>query len=87
VAGLIFGLILFVPHLFHPDWVTVRINRQSLSYEDMMAIDYLIPRWLTYLIYLFLIIVPTMISTYLHRKSQRPHSQRDRRECGKMQFD
>jgi len=66
VAGLAFGLILFVPHLFHPGWVDVRINQNSLAYEDTMFLDYLIPRWLTYLIYLFLIIAPTMISTYLH---------------------
>lgn len=66
LAGLVFGLVLFVPHLFHPDWVNVRINRQSLAYEDTKFLDYLIPRWLTYLIYVFLLITPTMISTYLH---------------------
>ena len=66
LAGLVFGLILFVPHLVHPDGVTVRTNQQSLAYEDTMFLDYLIPRWLTYLVYLFLIIAPTMISTYLH---------------------
>ena len=65
-AGIVFGLILFVPHLFHPDWVNVRINRQSLSYEDTMFIDYLIPRWLTYTIYLLLLVTPALISTYLH---------------------
>src|SRR6266568_2989015 len=43
LAGLVFGLILFVPHLFHPDWVNVRINRQSLAYEDTMFLDYLNP--------------------------------------------
>jgi hypothetical protein len=31
-----------------------------------MFLDYLIPRWLTYLIYLSLIITPPMISSYLH---------------------
>lgn len=66
LAGLAFGLILFVPHLFHPDWITVKINQRSLSYEDTMFLDYLIPRWLTYSLYLFLLIAPTMISTYLH---------------------
>jgi len=40
LAGLVFGLILFVPHLFHPDWVNVRINQQSLAYEDTMFLDY-----------------------------------------------
>jgi hypothetical protein len=66
LAGLAFGLILYVPHLFHPDWVDVRVNRHSLSYEDTMFLDYLIPRWLTYLIYIFLIVTPAVISTYLH---------------------
>lgn len=66
LAGLLFGLALFVPHLFHPDWISVEIKQKSLSYEDTMFLDYLIPRWLTYLIYVFLIIAPTMISTYLH---------------------
>jgi hypothetical protein len=66
IAGVAFGLILFVPHLFHQDWVQVRINHQSLSYEDTMFLDYLIPRWLTYLIYVFLLVTPAMISTYKH---------------------
>jgi hypothetical protein len=66
LAGLAFGLILFVPHLFHPDWIDVRINGKSLAYEDTMFIDYLIPRSLTYLIYVFLIVAPAMTSTYLH---------------------
>jgi hypothetical protein len=66
LAGFVFGLVLFVPHLLHPDWVNVTINKNSLAYEDTMFLDYLIPRWLTYVIYLFLLIAPTMISTYLH---------------------
>jgi hypothetical protein len=65
-AGLVFGLVLFVPHLFHPDWVNVRISRHSLAYEDTMFLDYLIPRWLTYTSYIFLLVTPAMISTYLH---------------------
>lgn len=44
----------------------VRINQQSLAYGDTMFLAYLILRSLTYLIYVFLIIVRTMISTYLH---------------------
>ena len=66
LIGVVFGLVLFVPHLFHPDWVTVKINNQSLSYEDTMFLDYLIPRWVTYSIYLVLLITPAMMSTYLH---------------------
>jgi hypothetical protein len=40
----VFGMVVFVPHLFHPDWVDVRINRQSLTYEGTMFLEYLIPR-------------------------------------------
>jgi len=68
LAGLIFGLVLFVPHLMHADWIKVHINQQSISYEDTMFLDYLIPRWLTYLIYVFLIVTPPLVSTYLHMR-------------------
>jgi hypothetical protein len=51
LAGLIFGLLLFVPHLFHPDWVNVRINQHSLAY----IFDLRLPAH-----------NPALISTYLH---------------------
>ena len=66
LAGTALGLVLYVPHLIFPDWVNVRINGDSLAYEGTMFLDYLIPRWLTYAIYLFLIIVPPLMSHYLH---------------------
>jgi hypothetical protein len=66
LAGLVFGLILFVPHLFNPDWIVVTVNQQSLAYEGTMFLDYLIPRWLTYAIYIFLLVAPAFVSTYLH---------------------
>lgn len=66
LAGLLFGLILYVPHVFHPDWIMVHINKNSIAYEDIMFLDYLIPRWATYGIYMFLLITPPLISTYLH---------------------
>lgn len=68
VAGLAFGLLLFVPHLINPDWVKVAINRQSISYEDTMFLDYFIPRELTYMVYLALIITPPMLSHYFHMR-------------------
>lgn len=68
MAGLAFGLALYVPHLANPDWVSVSVNRDSLAYEDTMILDYLLPRWLTYVIYLFLIIVPPLLSRYLHMR-------------------
>ena len=67
-AGLALGLILYIPHLANPDWVKVAINNHSISYEDTMFLDYFIPRELTYALYLFLIVVPPLLSTYLHMR-------------------
>ena len=47
VAGLAFGLALYVPHLTNPDWVEVTVNQDSLAYEGTMIVDYLMPRWMT----------------------------------------
>ncbi len=33
-----------------------------------MLLDYMMPRWVTYLIYLFLIIAPPLLSRYLHMR-------------------
>ncbi|MCS5601307.1 MAG: hypothetical protein NZ734_03800 [Paracoccus sp.] len=68
VAGLAFGLALYVPHLLNPGWIEVTVNQDSLADEGTMLLDYLMPRWMTYAIYLFLIIVPPAISTYLHMR-------------------
>jgi len=67
-AGLAFGLALYVPHAINPDWVSVTVNRDSLAYEGTMILDYLMPRWATYVIYLFLIIAPPLLSRYLHMR-------------------
>ena len=67
-AGLALGLTLYIPHLINPDWVKVVISNHSISYEDTMFLDYFIPRELTYLIYVFLIITPPLISSYFHMR-------------------
>lgn len=66
LAGAALGLTLYVPHLLNPDWINVNINNNSLAYEGTMFLDYLIPRWMTYVIYMFLVILPPLMSTYLH---------------------
>ena len=67
-VGLLLGLLLYIPHGFGTDWLVVTVNQNSLAYEGTMLLDYLMPRWITYVIYLFLIIVPPLISTYLHMR-------------------
>lgn len=66
LAGAGLGLVLFVPHLLNPDWINVSVNKQSLAYEDTMFLDYLVPRPVTYGVYLSLIVLPPLLSTYLH---------------------
>ncbi len=68
LIGTAFGVALYVPHLLNPDWISVTINQDSLAYEGTMLLDYLMPRWMTYAVYLLLIIVPPLMSRYLHVK-------------------
>jgi uncharacterized protein DUF6629 len=66
LLGLAFGLILYIPHLLNPDWISVAINRNSLAYEGTMLLDFFMPRVATNSLYLTLIIVPPLLSRYLH---------------------
>ena len=68
LTGLVFGLILYVPHLINPDWVSVTINEDSLAYEGTMLLDFLMPRWATNTLYLSLIILAPLLSRYRHIK-------------------
>ncbi|MCF6216283.1 MAG: hypothetical protein L3J58_08920 [Emcibacter sp.] len=67
-AGLLFGLMLYIPHIINPDWVRVAINNHSISYEDTMFFDYFVPRTVTYGVYLFLIVIPPLLSSYKHMR-------------------
>lgn len=68
LIGLLFGLLLYVPHGFSRDMVVVEINNQSLAYEKSMWLDFMMPRWLTNTIYVALIIVPPALSRYHHMR-------------------
>lgn len=66
LVGLAFGLLLYIPHGLNSDMVVVEINNRSLAYEKSMWLDFMMPRWLTNAIYVFLIIVPPALSHYRH---------------------
>ena len=68
LIGTVFGLLLYIPHALNPDWVNVTVNQDSLAYEGTMLLDYMMPRWVTYAIYLFLIIAPPLMSRYRHMR-------------------
>ena len=68
LVGLLFGLLHYVPHGFTRDMVVVEINNNSLAYEKSMWLDFMMPRRLTNLIYVLLIIVPPALSYYRHMR-------------------
>lgn len=68
LVSTVFGIVLYVPHLLNLDWISVTINRSSLVYEGTMLLDYVMPRWGTNVVYLLLMIVPLLMSRYLHVK-------------------
>ncbi len=68
LVGLVFGLLLYVPHGFTTGMVVVEINNQSLAYENSMWLDFMMPRLLTNTIYVALIIIPPALSRYRHMR-------------------
>lgn len=68
LIGLGFGLTLYVPHLINLEWINVSVNSDSLAYEGTMLLDFIMPRWLTNVMYVTLIILPPLLSRYRHVK-------------------
>ncbi|WP_245736342.1 DUF6629 family protein [Roseovarius lutimaris] len=66
LIGLLFGLLLYVPHGLSRDMIVVEINNASLAYEKSMWLDFMMPRWLTNTIYVALIVIPPALSHYRH---------------------
>ncbi len=66
LTGLLFGLLLYVPHGFSRDMIVVEINNKSLAYEKSMWLDFMMSRRLTNIIYVALIIIPPALSRYRH---------------------
>ena len=67
-VGLLLGLLLYIPHGLGTDWLVVTVNRDSLAYENSMLLDQFMPRWISYTLYVFLIIAPPAMSRYRHMR-------------------
>ena len=67
-VGLLLGLLLYIPHGLGTDWLVVTVNRDSLAYENSMLLDQFMPRWISYTLYVFLIIAPPALSRYRHMR-------------------
>lgn len=69
LAGAALGLTMFIPYLLHPDWLTVGITRHSIAYNARLLTDAFMPRELTYLIYLSIVITPPLLSSFYHMRT------------------
>lgn len=67
-VGAVLGLILFVPQVLHPEWLTVEIARNSIAYSDRLLTDFVMPREAAYLIYLLIVTLPPLLSSYVHMR-------------------
>lgn len=64
-AGFILGVALYIPNFWHPEWLEVSAVRNSIVYNCTFMTESLFPRWAAYLLYLFLIGLPPLLSSHL----------------------
>lgn len=65
-TGAILGFAMLLPYFWFPDWLTVKIVKHSIAYGDILLTDSFMPRELTYFIYLAIIIIPPLLSSFHH---------------------
>ena len=63
-AGLVLGLILYLPNLWHPDWLNIEIIRHSIAYQCTYVTDAALPKDALYLVYLSIIALPPLLSSF-----------------------
>ncbi|MEO5322997.1 hypothetical protein PV773_06710 [Mesorhizobium sp. CC13] len=61
IAGAMLGGLQYLPYFAHQGWLTTSFFQWSVRYQDINLLDYLIPRAVTYAIYLTLVIVPFLL--------------------------
>lgn len=63
-AGLLLGLILYLPNFWRPDWLNVEIVSHSIAYQCTFITGAALPRAVPYLLYLSLIALPPLLSSH-----------------------
>ena len=63
ISGAMLAGIQYVPYFTHKGWLTTRFYDYAIGYHDTVLLDALMPRELTYLIYLMVVILPLIISS------------------------
>lgn len=66
ISGLIWGLFLYFPYIFNPEWLAVTAEKHAIVYQTTLLPDQFLPRPITYMIYLALIGIPPLLSSYAH---------------------
>ncbi len=64
--GLLLGLSLFVPLIFNPDWVPLRIVRHSIDYNSRLIWEGIVPYDVIRGVYASLVCVPLLFSSVKH---------------------
>ncbi len=66
--GLIYGLVLYIPYVFQPGWVNPNILQQCMAYNTIVLPDFIMPRWITSVIYLAIIAGAPLTSSHVYIK-------------------
>ena len=63
IFGGMLGGIQYIPYFLHPEWLTITFLPNAISYNAMELLDFIIGRPATYVLYLFAIIAPLLLSS------------------------
>ncbi|WP_433989425.1 hypothetical protein SuNHUV7_40370 (plasmid) [Pseudoseohaeicola sp. NH-UV-7] len=63
VVGCLLGLSLFVPLLFHPDWLPIRIVKHSIDYNSTLIWDDIVPHSVLRVVYAGVVCIPLLTSS------------------------
>lgn len=61
VAGAMIGGLQFIPYFVHEGWLTTSFLAWAVKYQDINLLDAIVPREVTYGIYLIMIIAPFLL--------------------------
>jgi len=61
IAGAMLGGLQFIPYFVHDGWLTTTFLRWAVQYQDINLLDGLIPREVTYAIYVTVVVVPFLL--------------------------
>ena len=63
ILGGIVGAMQFIPYFAHDSWLAVKFLSNAISYEGTVLFDFIMPREVTYAVYLFVVVVPLITSS------------------------